>query len=207
MASNLYIRDLCNQLHKLDINDSSIHTIKHTIQQKCSIPINVQQLWHNGKVITTNTLPIISPSTYTEISLSLSLNGGKGGFGSMLRAAGKLNKTTNKSAMRDLSGRRYRFVQQENELREWIINQKTNKPISQREIQDDFRHIKQHGILPEKRMCHRGINCRYRNNCKFRHPDDIDPYSENKNKKKTHKKQINISHQTNEEMRNALLMG
>eukprot|EP01083_Nonionella_stella_P195774 720831_1 len=32
-------------------------------------------------------------------------------------------------------------------------------------------------------------------------------YIKKNKKKKTHKKQINISHQTNEEMRNALLMG
>ena len=46
-----------------------------------------------------------STTSYSEIRVSLSLGGGKGGFGSMLRAAGKLNKTTNKSAMRYLSGR------------------------------------------------------------------------------------------------------
>jgi hypothetical protein len=40
--------------------------------------------------------------------------GGKGGFGSMLRALGaQIEKTTNHEAMRDLSGRRVRDVNNE----------------------------------------------------------------------------------------------
>lgn len=42
------------------------------------------------------------------------LHGGKGGFGSMLRAIGaQIEKTTNREACRDLSGRRLRDINEE----------------------------------------------------------------------------------------------
>lgn len=42
------------------------------------------------------------------------LLGGKGGFGSMLRAIGaQIEKTTNREACRDLSGRRLRDINEE----------------------------------------------------------------------------------------------
>jgi hypothetical protein len=49
------------------------------------------------------------------------LPGGKGGFGSMLRAIGaQIEKTTNREACRDLSGRRLRDINEEKRLRAWL---------------------------------------------------------------------------------------
>ncbi|XP_052859962.1 splicing regulator SDE2-like [Anopheles cruzii] len=46
------------------------------------------------------------------------LTGGKGGFGSMLRAIGaQIEKTTNRDACRDLSGRRLRDINEEKRLK------------------------------------------------------------------------------------------
>ncbi|XP_006012508.1 splicing regulator SDE2 [Latimeria chalumnae] len=57
-------------------------------------------------------------------SLEPRLCGGKGGFGSMLRALGaQIEKTTNREACRDLSGRRLRDVNHEKEMAEWIKKQ------------------------------------------------------------------------------------
>ena len=56
--------------------------------------------------------------------------GGKGGFGAMLRSArGGLDskKTTNFDAMRDLSGRRMRHVNNEAKLAEWIAGEPERK--------------------------------------------------------------------------------
>ncbi|XP_060555346.1 splicing regulator SDE2-like [Ruditapes philippinarum] len=54
----------------------------------------------------------------------LRLPGGKGGFGSMLRAIGaQIEKTTNHEACRDLSGRRMRDVNNEKDLKEWLGKQ------------------------------------------------------------------------------------
>ncbi|KAJ8982921.1 hypothetical protein NQ317_004577 [Molorchus minor] len=50
--------------------------------------------------------------------------GGKGGFGSMLRAIGaQIEKTTNREACRDLSGRRLRDINEEQRLKNWINQQ------------------------------------------------------------------------------------
>lgn len=52
------------------------------------------------------------------------LCGGKGGFGSMLRAIGaQIEKTTNREACRDLSGRRLRDINKEKRLKNWIEKQ------------------------------------------------------------------------------------
>lgn len=52
------------------------------------------------------------------------LRGGKGGFGSMLRAIGaQIEKTTNREACRDLSGRRLRDINEEMRLKKWIAKQ------------------------------------------------------------------------------------
>jgi len=49
------------------------------------------------------------------------LLGGKGGFGSMLRAIGaQIEKTTSREACRDLSGRRMRDINNEKKLKEWL---------------------------------------------------------------------------------------
>ncbi|CAL4163472.1 unnamed protein product [Meganyctiphanes norvegica] len=52
---------------------------------------------------------------------TLRLPGGKGGFGSMLRAIGaQIEKTTNREACRDLSGRRLRDINEEKRLKDYI---------------------------------------------------------------------------------------
>lgn len=56
------------------------------------------------------------------------LLGGKGGFGSMLRAIGaQIEKTTNREACRDLSGRRLRDINEEKRLKAWIEKQATRE--------------------------------------------------------------------------------
>ncbi|XP_058063771.1 splicing regulator SDE2-like [Anopheles bellator] len=52
------------------------------------------------------------------------LLGGKGGFGSMLRAIGaQIEKTTNREACRDLSGRRLRDINEEKRLKAYLEKQ------------------------------------------------------------------------------------
>ncbi|XP_034387197.1 replication stress response regulator SDE2 [Cyclopterus lumpus] len=64
------------------------------------------------------------------------LRGGKGGFGSMLRALGaQIEKTTNREACRDLSGRRLRDVNHEKEMAEWLKNQ------TEREAEKEQRRL------------------------------------------------------------------
>ncbi|XP_012285290.1 replication stress response regulator SDE2 [Orussus abietinus] len=59
-----------------------------------------------------------------SVSIVPRLRGGKGGFGSMLRAIGaQIEKTTNREACRDLSGRRLRDINEEKRLKAWIEKQ------------------------------------------------------------------------------------
>ncbi|KAL3995721.1 hypothetical protein ACER0C_008377 [Sarotherodon galilaeus] len=68
--------------------------------------------------------------------LELRLVGGKGGFGSMLRALGaQIEKTTNREACRDLSGRRLRDVNHEKEMADWLKKQ------AEREAEKEQRRL------------------------------------------------------------------
>lgn len=59
-----------------------------------------------------------------HLSLSIPVLGGKGGFGSLLRAIGaQIEKTTNRDACRDLRGRRLRDVKREEELQKLLALQ------------------------------------------------------------------------------------
>lgn len=95
------------------------------------------------------------------------LLGGKGGFGSMLRAIGaQIEKTTNREACRDLSGRRMRDVKNEKELKEWLAKQaerererqqqKEERISRRRAVQnhkfDDPKYDKQKSLVAENQM-------------------------------------------------------
>ncbi|MEE6473731.1 hypothetical protein FKM82_010154 [Ascaphus truei] len=69
-------------------------------------------------------------------SLEPRMCGGKGGFGSMLRALGaQIEKTTNREACRDLSGRRLRDVNHEKAMAEWTQKQ------AEREAEKEQRRL------------------------------------------------------------------
>lgn len=56
----------------------------------------------------------------TLVTFVVKLVGGKGGFGSMLRAIGaQIEKTTNRDACRDLSGRRLRDLDEDKKVQKW----------------------------------------------------------------------------------------
>ncbi|XP_014210297.1 protein SDE2 homolog [Copidosoma floridanum] len=80
-------------------------------------------LKNNGRLIETNEI-----ITNGDLLLVPKLCGGKGGFGSMLRAIGaQIEKTTNREACRDLSGRRLRDINEEKRLKAWIEKQSERK--------------------------------------------------------------------------------
>lgn len=73
-----------------------------------------------GKIFTAN----------DEIHGVLRILGGKGGFGSMLRAIGaQIEKTTNREACRDLSGRRLRDINEEKRMKNWIEKQQNAEQV------------------------------------------------------------------------------
>ena len=78
------------------------------------------KLYRNGKLVEDN--DIFDQNDLVEIVGGLP--GGKGGFGSMLRALGnQIQKTTNKEACRDLSGRRLRDINEEKRMKSFVSKQ------------------------------------------------------------------------------------
>ncbi|GFQ82047.1 replication stress response regulator SDE2 [Trichonephila clavata] len=99
------------------------------------------------------------------IHVAFLLPGGKGGFGSMLRAIGaQIEKTTNREACRDLSGRRLRDINEEQRLKKWISKeaereaekvQRRKQRIERLKSQPkhnfvDFEYEKEISQLPER---------------------------------------------------------
>jgi len=116
-----------NQLFRLEIDDDDylnknlIDCIYNKIEQELNIPTNEFVLQSNtGRTITSKT--VVNNRDIFEISPLLL--GGKGGFGSLLRAFGKqITKSTNKEACRDLTGRRIRHVNNEKRLKDFLEKQ------------------------------------------------------------------------------------
>lgn len=81
-------------------------------------------LTSDGKRLTRNDAEILDNGEFRNVNCILRQVGGKGGFGSMLRAIGaQIEKTTNREACRDLSGRRLRDINEEKRLRAWLDKQ------------------------------------------------------------------------------------
>lgn len=99
------------------------------------------------------------------------LLGGKGGFGSLLKATSArigTKRTTNFSACRDLSGRRLRHVEAAKQLEEW---NKKKPGFSRAEVIQMFKEAKS-GKRP-RRPCKYGDKCKYQSTtCKDEHPAD-----------------------------------
>ncbi|GMH00421.1 hypothetical protein Nepgr_002260 [Nepenthes gracilis] len=96
-------------------------SIKQQLQSLTHVPIEFQRLTLNGKFLHDES-PISPSISLSTIQLNLSLLGGKGGFGSLLRGAATKagqKKTNNFDACRDMSGRRLRHVNVEKKLEEW----------------------------------------------------------------------------------------
>ncbi|XP_071476213.1 splicing regulator SDE2-like [Diadema antillarum] len=79
-------------------------------------------------------------ATYQVI---LGLKGGKGGFGAMLRMIGaQIEKTTNREACRDLSGRRMRDVNNEKNLQSWIEKKKQQEEERERKRREKLERMR-----------------------------------------------------------------
>ncbi|XP_005404547.1 PREDICTED: protein SDE2 homolog [Chinchilla lanigera] len=98
----------------------SVQDVIHRHCQHLGMPVECFFVKCNGALISTSD-PVHHGAVY---SLEPRLCGGKGGFGSMLRALGaQIEKTTNREACRDLSGRRLRDVNHEKAMAEWVKQQ------------------------------------------------------------------------------------
>jgi len=180
MVNSVFVRDLNGVLNNFEFKHHIISgkTLYVEAENKFGIPIHVQRLTtFGGQTISCDSE--INLNETTEISLLLRVDGGKGGFGSMLRAMGKgLAKTTNFGAQRDLTGRRVRDIESDKALREWETERKhitaQELKLERKQIQREFKSIKETGRTIQKQMCPFGDDCRYMWKCRYRHPCDIE---------------------------------
>ncbi|ESQ37767.1 hypothetical protein EUTSA_v10028668mg [Eutrema salsugineum] len=101
--------------------------IKQRIFEQTKIPTHLQRLICGGYQISDRSAVSQPDAT---VNLVLSLRGGKGGFGSLLRGAATKagqKKTNNFDACRDMSGRRLRHVNAEKRLEEWKEGEEERK--------------------------------------------------------------------------------
>jgi len=100
--------------------DDNINNIKTIVSQLTHLSPDEFYLTQNGKLLTGTNV-----SQPQDLHVHLRIVGGKGGFGSMLRAIGaQIEKTTNREACRDLSGRRLRDINEEKRVKAWLEKQK-----------------------------------------------------------------------------------
>ncbi|KAI9254365.1 telomere stability and silencing-domain-containing protein [Helicostylum pulchrum] len=102
-------------------NNNTTELLKQQLCSITSIPVQDQVLCTMGGKILTSDDTFDLDGSVLQFNMSARLLGGKGGFGSMLRAqGGRMNaqKTTNFEACRDLQGRRIRTVNDAKKLQE-----------------------------------------------------------------------------------------
>ncbi|OIV95049.1 hypothetical protein TanjilG_10869 [Lupinus angustifolius] len=125
---NLFVKHLNGKTLTLKFKSPilSFDSIKSHLFHLTGIPPHHQRLITGNRLLSDEANSTISCShstnTFPTVHLLLRLNGGKGGFGSLLRGAATKagqKKTNNFDACRDMSGRRLRHVNAEKRLQEW----------------------------------------------------------------------------------------
>ncbi|NXC24947.1 SDE2 regulator, partial [Campylorhamphus procurvoides] len=131
----LWVRDpLCPRAWPLPLPPSggSVRRLRRARALELNIPEESLYVKCNGRLANDEDV-LQSGAVY---SLEPRICGGKGGFGSMLRALGaQIEKTTNREACRDLSGRRLRDVNHEKAMAEWVKKQ------AEREAEKEQRRL------------------------------------------------------------------
>ncbi|XP_018567401.1 replication stress response regulator SDE2 [Anoplophora glabripennis] len=108
-----------NAKHQLFLNHTTVAELRCFLQKELGLEPEEYYLLSNGKLVDQ-----CSDLEYNKVHIVPRVFGGKGGFGSMLRAIGaQIEKTTNREACRDLSGRRLRDINEEQRLKNWINQQ------------------------------------------------------------------------------------
>ncbi|KAL4853946.1 Ubiquitin-60S ribosomal protein L40 [Chlorella vulgaris] len=117
----IFLRVLSGDIITLDAESSDrVESIRARVQDREGIPPNEQRLICAGRQLEDGlTLADYSIQEESTLQLLLRLRGGKGGFGSLLRGAGKQKLTDNFDACRDLHGRRIRHKTAEKKMAEW----------------------------------------------------------------------------------------
>ncbi|XP_053678763.1 splicing regulator SDE2-like [Anopheles nili] len=110
-----------NQWLKLNVENNLVRDLPAAIQRRTGLHPTEYYFTQNGRRIQSD---LNSVRSDVPLRICERLPGGKGGFGSMLRAIGaQIEKTTNREACRDLSGRRLRDINEEKRLKAYLEKQ------------------------------------------------------------------------------------
>ena len=142
---SIYLKSYSNQLRTYylsheDPSANSIESIKQEVFDVWGIPVQEQALYHNGRLIH-NISGFQTLCSGSVIDVNLSLKGGKGGFGSLLRGqAISKRKITNFDASRDLQGRRIRDVKNRQKIEEWAKKKRDEEKVIKKEV-DEYKKV------------------------------------------------------------------
>ncbi|XP_029448922.1 replication stress response regulator SDE2 [Rhinatrema bivittatum] len=126
------VRDALSRKVSVDSSAFAVRDLVAVYSRSTGIPVDNLYVTCNGRLVG-DEQDLQNGLVY---SLELRLCGGKGGFGSMLRALGaQIEKTTNREACRDLSGRRLRDVNHEKAMADWVKKQ------AEREAEKEQRRL------------------------------------------------------------------
>lgn len=107
-----------------------------------------------GRLVDNSSLKSLDPSELVEVHFRL--NGGKGGFGSLLRAIGsQIHRTTDKKSMRNLDGTRIRAVEDEKNLVE-ARKRKAEKDKEDEKIREEKKARKMQDVVQNAAGHHGG---------------------------------------------------
>lgn len=114
---------VCLSFHGDD--DYTVRDLKYRLDEKLPSPLDHDRMFLTAGSRVLNDDDVLFPMdcSLLMVNLNVRIHGGKGGFGSMLRAqGGRMNaqKTTNFEACRDLQGRRIRAVNEAKKLQEQL---------------------------------------------------------------------------------------
>ncbi|PSC72465.1 SDE2-like protein [Micractinium conductrix] len=117
----IFVKGLQGTTCALDVEPNyTVADVAACVQAKEGVPACHQRLlWAGKQLAGGRTLAECGVQREATLQLVLRLRGGKGGFGSLLRGAGKQKLTDNFDACRDLQGRRVRHKTAHQKLKEW----------------------------------------------------------------------------------------
>merc|ERR1712126_428657 len=126
---------------------SSVENVVTFIRDKEGLPPNILLRCElNGKLLSPGTTfdpDLVDNCSCVSVILSGGLPGGKGGFGSLLRSIGaQIEKTTNHEAMRDLSGRRQRDVNNEERLKKFVAGRAEREKVAREKKQQKLEKLR-----------------------------------------------------------------
>ncbi|KAJ1966758.1 hypothetical protein IWQ62_002271 [Dispira parvispora] len=138
--------------------DTTVKTLKTYLATTFGIPLSSQRLVATDGLPLPNEFPFLQPTVdpldYWSCRLQLTVCGGKGGFGSQLRAQGgkmATHKTTNFDACRDLSGHRVGAVKKAESAVAQVQQEAKEEQVQREKVQKRIQKCYQEASAPVKK--------------------------------------------------------